>query len=90
MLEGQIDESDEPMEDMRGQLETLLKQRLGVEKELTQAKTNLAENEHIIRGLEQKRNGIGAVEQVSRRVNAGTTRKRGVFGEARGNPGTAE
>ena len=58
MLEGQIDESDKPMDDMRGQLEGLLKQRLGVEKELTQAKTNLAENEHIIRSLEQKRNEL--------------------------------
>ena len=64
MLEGQIDESDEPMEDMRGQLEALLKQRLGVEKELTQAKTNLAENEHIIRELEQKRNIIS--EQLNK------------------------
>ena len=58
MLEGQIDESDEPMEGLRAQLEDLLEQRLGVEKELGKAKTNLEDNEFIIRELEGKRNNI--------------------------------
>ena len=58
LLEGQIDESDEPMEGMRAQLEDLLQQRLGVEKDLGKAKTNLEENENIIRDLEGKRNNI--------------------------------
>ena len=41
---------------MRADLETLLEQRLGVEKELAEAKARVDENEHAIRKLEQERN----------------------------------
>ncbi len=55
-LTTQIEESHEPLEGMRADLETLLEQRLGVEKELAEAKARVDENEHAMRKLEQKRN----------------------------------
>jgi chromosome segregation protein len=55
-LTTQIEESHEPLEGMRADLETLLEQRLGVEKELTEAKARVDENEHAMRKLEQERN----------------------------------
>ena len=55
-LTTQIQESHEPLEGMRADLEALLKQRLGVEKELTEAKAKVDENEHALRKLEQQRN----------------------------------
>ena len=64
LLEGQIDESDEPMDKLRQELENLLEQRLGVDKELGTAKGRVDENEHIIRGLERSRN------EINERLNA--------------------
>ena len=55
-LTTQIEESHEPLEGMRADLETLLEQRLGVEKELAEAKARVDENEHAMRKLEQERN----------------------------------
>ena len=57
-LTSQIEESDEPLEKMRSDLETLLQQRLEVEKELGVAKSKVDENEHTIRDLERSRNEI--------------------------------
>ena len=54
-LKAQIDRSDEPLAQMRSDLEGMLETRLGVEKELAQAKARVDENEHTIRALEQKR-----------------------------------
>jgi chromosome segregation protein len=56
LLAGQLEESDEPIENMRSELEEQLGQRLGVEKELGVAKGQVDENESAIRELEQKRN----------------------------------
>ena len=55
-LTTQIEESHEPLEGMRADLEILLEQRLGVEKELAEAKARVDENEHAMRKLEQERN----------------------------------
>lgn len=57
-LSKQIDQSDQPIATMRADLEALLQRRLEVEKELGEAKARVDENEHSIRALEQKRNGI--------------------------------
>ena len=57
-LTSQIEESDEPLGKMRSDLETLLQQRLEVEKELGVAKSKVDENEHTIRDLERSRNEI--------------------------------
>jgi len=54
-LKAQIDRSDEPLAQMRSDLEGLLETRLGVEKELAQAKARVDDNEHTIRALEQER-----------------------------------
>ena len=55
-LSSQILESDQPLGEMRTDLEGLLGKRLEVEKELGFAKSKVDENEHIIRDLEQERN----------------------------------
>ena len=55
-LTSQIEESHEPLEGIRADLEMLLEQRLGVEKELAEAKARVDENEHAMRKLEQERN----------------------------------
>jgi len=57
-LTTQIQQSETPMTTMRTDLESLLQQRLEVEKELGEAKARVDENEHTIRSLEQQRNGI--------------------------------
>ena len=57
-LKSQIEESDEPLATMRVDLESLLRQRLEVEKELGQAKAKVDANEHTIRSLEQQRSQI--------------------------------
>tara|TARA_B100001167_G_scaffold188803_1_gene152629 strand:- start:694 stop:1734 length:1041 start_codon:yes stop_codon:yes gene_type:complete len=57
-LTKQIEESDEPLEKKRLDLETRLQQRLKVEKELGVAKSRVDENEHAIRDLEKTRNEI--------------------------------
>jgi len=57
-LTSQINESDEPLETMRTDLEALLQKRLEVEQELGVAKSRVDENEHAIRNLEQQRNEI--------------------------------
>jgi chromosome segregation protein len=55
-LSSQILESDQPLGEMRIDLEGLLGKRLEVEKELGFAKSKVDENEHTIRELEQERN----------------------------------
>ena len=55
-LSSQILESDQPLGEMRIDLEGLLGKRLEVEKELGFAKSKVDENEHTIRQLEQERN----------------------------------
>ena len=65
-LTTQIQESQEPLEGMRADLETLLEQRLGVEKELTEAKARVDENEHAMRKLEQERNEKQAQQNTLR------------------------
>jgi len=57
-LTDQIEKSDQPLEAMRSDLESLLQQRLEVEKELGIAKANVEANEHELRALEQERNEI--------------------------------
>lgn len=57
-LTAQVEESSEPMAKMRTDLESLLQQRLEVEKELAKAKSQVDENEHTIRSLEQQRNEV--------------------------------
>ncbi len=54
----QIADSDEPLLQMRTDLEALLQQRLEVEKELAEAKARVDANEHTIRSLEQQRNQV--------------------------------
>ena len=55
-LHTQLAESDEPVQIMRKDLESLLQNRLEVEKELAVAKARVDDNEHSIRSLEQQRN----------------------------------
>ncbi|MDG2250026.1 MAG: chromosome segregation protein SMC [Gammaproteobacteria bacterium] len=55
-LSSQILESDQPLGEMRIDLEGLLGKQLEVEKELGFAKSKVDENEHTIRELEQERN----------------------------------
>lgn len=57
-LTAQVEESSEPLAKMRTDLESLLQQRLEVEKELAGAKAQVDENEHTIRSLEQQRSQI--------------------------------
>lgn len=57
-LIAQVDESDEPLATMRSDLESLLQQRLEVEKDLAGAKARVDENEHTIRSLEKQRNQV--------------------------------
>ncbi|MDD9890094.1 MAG: chromosome segregation protein SMC [Gammaproteobacteria bacterium] len=57
-LSTQINESDQPLGEMRIELEQLLGQRLEVEKELGVAKRRVDENEHTLRSLEQQRNEL--------------------------------
>ena len=57
-LQAQIDSSDEPLQKMRSDLEALLDTRLGVEKELAEAKARVDENEHTIRSLEKERSEV--------------------------------
>jgi chromosome segregation protein len=57
-LQAQIDSSDAPLKKMRVDLEEMLETRLGVEKELAEAKARVDENEHTIRSLEQERAGF--------------------------------
>lgn len=57
-LTAQVEESSEPMAKMRTDLESLLQQRLEVEKDLAKAKSQVDENEHTIRSLEQQRNQV--------------------------------
>ena len=57
-LTTQIATSEEPVADMRAELESLLEKRLDVEQELAQAKAQVDANEHAIRGLEAERNSI--------------------------------
>lgn len=57
-LRQQIDASDEPLRTMRRDLEDLLQKRLEVEKELGEAKARVDANEHAMRELERKRNGL--------------------------------
>ena len=81
-----IEESHEPLEEMRADLETLLEQRLGVEKELTEAKARVDENEHAMRKLEQERNEKQARQNTLRETlmqyrlkSEGATVKRGAL-----------
>ncbi|MFK7862938.1 MAG: chromosome segregation protein SMC [Pseudohongiellaceae bacterium] len=57
-LTTQIDASDEPLVNMRRDLEEQLAKRLEVEKELGAAKSAVDANEHKIRELEQSRNAV--------------------------------
>jgi len=57
-LQTQIDSSDDPLQKMRSDLEALLDTRLGVEKELAEAKARVDENEHTIRSLEKERSEV--------------------------------
>ena len=59
-LQSQLDSSDEPLQKMRSDLEALLDNRLGVEKELAEAKARVDENEHTIRSLEKERSEVEA------------------------------
>lgn len=62
-LQEQIAAADEPLAKMRADLEALLQRRLEVEKELSEAKARVDENEHATRALEQQRN------QVQQQIN---------------------
>ncbi len=57
-LRTQIEHSEDPLQKMRTDLEGMLESRLGVEKELAEAKGKVDENEHTIRALEQQRGEI--------------------------------
>ncbi|MBT8146194.1 MAG: chromosome segregation protein SMC [Gammaproteobacteria bacterium] len=59
-LQAQIGSSDEPLQKMRSDLEAQLDSRLGVEKELAEAKARVDENEHTIRALEKERSEFEA------------------------------
>ncbi len=54
-LTRQLDESDEPLEMKRAELETQLQLRLEVEEQLNAAKARADGNEHTLRNLEQQR-----------------------------------
>jgi chromosome segregation protein len=62
-LQEQIESADEPLAKLRSDLEALLQQRLGVEKELAEAKAKVDANEHATRSLEQQRNQV--LEQIN-------------------------
>jgi chromosome segregation protein len=62
-LQEQIATADEPLATMRSDLEGLLQQRLGVEKELAEAKAKVDAKEHATRSLEQQRNQV--LEQIN-------------------------
>ncbi len=71
-LNSQIAESDAPLLTMQADLETLLQQRLEVEKELTAAKAAVDENELKIRELEQERNRVqGQVTDIRESLTQG-------------------
>lgn len=68
-LSAQAEESTEPLAKMRTDLESLLQQRLEVEKDLAKAKAQVDENEHTIRSLEQQRNQIQEqLEQIREKL----------------------
>jgi chromosome segregation protein len=72
-LKVQISDADEPLLQMRSDLEALLQQRLEVEKELGEAKAKVDENEHMIRSLEQQRN---EVQEQTNKVRENLMQKR--------------
>jgi len=97
-IEAALAGSEQPIVDMKQELERLLEQRLQIEHRLSEARRHLEQCEHGLRELDLRRNAIeqavttqrAALEQMRLERRELTTRRSGLLEQLAGSPQTLE